>query len=1055
MNERGDFDRQVIAIFEGPEVAFAWSADAPGVLLGLRPGGAVASDVVLGAMRGKLAELAAHPMAGSPQGEHMRRLIQNASSRMLLGDTVVPPRLPPINGGAAAASSVTRVIAPAPASAARLASSGASVAPSASVAPAVRVPIDPLVASARRVLAEHGGPTPRAMSEITMRLAAAGRPATEISAVIALAMAGDGPAAASGGNGNAAVAPQTHPRRSRAALESQHGGLHVGERASSERGDDADERSPRAGGELVARRPVDADPTARLLMGGLVIGGAVLALIVGGVFVLTTPFGGGAGSGAGGATAGVTAGAGAGAAAGGVTGEGSASDVPVAAPAPLVSEPMQTGSAVSAGDISRRLTAAAGRINDAKDEAIESAQSALVAAGSSWDSMSAGDRVAVGEAVVELVYRAAEDEATLREVLRMLESPVSLDEKSAQGITPSSIQPAAFSAGAFWRLSRERELPGVALEGVRLGLASVLGGARPSSAPGFASGMSEALRLIPLRIAQRSDTNDGRAVEAVLSRWVEVVRNVSPAEVPTPDASPVTGGPPSESDAIMVDALARLLLDGPDPAKSPAAHRAILGVSRALRWDGLDQSRGRLALWLGDARVSTPRLHLVTAAIVKLARVDGLDDSFVLPLGATGEQRAAIRDAYVSTWSLAGVGRSGAGTESWTQAVRMVLDEPGPDRGDDLTYAIMAAQFNQSAVLRASGRIDEGIEIASRLQPPAEVPFNPASQAPGLVGVGSLGDDSWAARYLCGDRSVAVRLQRVRELQDRAPQIAQLDADVLVEIAFAGSPPELSAAAMKAIPNFALSAQMTHALLKLISKAPRREAIGRLVEQMTFRTVPPVYSDRWAFAMRKALVERLIEQMASQTWAGRVDSAMVQMAEAYGGMVSITPVQTPEVEKASAELLRAVEQFGATLRTQASGLVPNQALGLSLDQIERRRQARRVVALGPIQVFAGEQVTLLELLSYIAASERPESVSTLLENLTQAGIARRKATSILAQLRVVEQGITRVWAERMGIMTQPWKGSVPEAPAGAATGAATGIQEGAGAAGTPGVPLTP
>ncbi len=1024
-------------MFDGPEVAGVWSPEAPGVLLGLRPGADVSSEVVLGALRGRMAELAAHPMAMTAQGEHMKRLIQGAASRVMLGNTVVPPRLPSIAGrdlprgegastatpSAAASVSQTMRATGVPAAPARAMSTPPAVpaampaartqapqraevagAPAASVETAQ----DPLVLHARRVLAQHGGPTPAAVAEITMQLVGAGRPASAVNQLIALAMNAT-PGPGGGGASGASLAARGQGTLPVSAVGSD--------------GRPIDESAERSANERPSRRVgAEEDPTARLLGMGLLIGGAALVAVVGAVLLLTMSLGGGAAT-----SPGATGAAGAGQTAAVPTpGGGSPESSPTAAatPAALAAEPMATGANVSAGDVSRRLVAAAARISTSKEEGLRSASSALAAASTSWDSMSPGDRVAVSEALVELVYKAAGDDALLADVLKLLDPPVMLDEATTKMITPADIRPTAFASGAFWRLSRERELPGAAMERVRASFTRILGGARPSSSPGFAGGASEALRLMPLRIVQRSSKADARMVEASMLRWVEVVRAVSPADVPKPDAGPVVAGAPSESDAILVDALARLLVDGPDPSESEPAYRAILNVSRALRWDGVDQSRGRLGMWLGDPRISTTRLNLVTGAIVKLVRVDGLDDTFVLPVGASSEQRAAIRDAYVSAWSLTGASRATSGAETWGRAITVVLGEPGPDNGDDLGFAVVAAQFNHSAVLRAAGKIDEGIAIASAIQPPPPVIINAARQDPtgaAINAAGGLADDSWASRYLCGDRSVAVRLQRIRELQDRAPEITQLDADVLVEIAFVGSPPEVSAAALKAIPSFGASAQMTHALLKMASRAPRREAIGRMVEQMTYRPVPPVYSDRWAFMLRRALVERLIEQMASQTWAGRVDGAMIQLAEAYGGMATGSTSPTPDVEKASQELMRSIERYGNSVRTQAAALVPNQALGLSLDQIDRRRQARRVVALGPVQVFAAEQVTLLETLSYIAAAERPESATLLAENLTHAAEQRRRAKSILTQLRVVEQAISRVWAERMGVATQPLK----------------------------------
>jgi hypothetical protein len=1016
-----DLDRVVIAMFLGDAVAAAWSPERPELLLGLRDGAVLPDTAVLGALQQRQAEIAMHPLALSPQGEHFKRLLSAAASKMMLRTSNVPQRLPTVGLGDAGAVGNTG------ATATRAVKSEQAGAPTARVDPstlygvgpgvptprasvpsappsAVRSPGAPnastptasppitltpgqavFVREARLVLLQGGGLNPATMAQITTLAGSRGIDAQSVPTLLQLALGVQGGGVAtSGARASAVVDAALAPTNT----------VESGTPAAS------DDRAIRQG-----------DPTVKVLL--TLLGGGVVVLVFLGSLIwllvnVTTGSGAGAGATAGGSAGAVTApNPVTGGSAAGETSAGGAGNAPVRSLPELTLTPPAADEPIDGADLIKRMTAAAARMNDKPAEAVKAFRLALSGGTgviASWDKLNASQRIAIGEAVVDVVYRASGDATRLDEILGTL-MPAGSISKDAGPLDADQVRPVAFASGVLWRLTRERELPPEAQKAVGARLGTLWGSARPAGAPGFANGAISALAMMPMRIIAPGfePKPQSMAVRSAILNWAQVVRNVFSEE-------------PGKAEGFIAEVLDTLMRQAPEPDEHRPSFDAIALLAASMKWENGDQSRSRLVGWLADPAVSNAKLNLVTGSLVQMIKLDGLDATLVLSTGATPDQRASVREGYIAAWNLSQSVGAGTNVQAWTDAARIVLGAPASEGGDDLAFAVLAAQFNQAAVYRTVGKTDLASLTLQSLQAPVPIKLG-ASDNPDVAALVARdgGEDTWASRFLTGDRSLPVRLTRIKEIEDRVGGITQLDADVLAETAFSGSPPELSGAALKALTKLSASPLITHAMLKAFPKASRREAIGRTVEQATFRTIPPVYSDRWSFAIRKALVERLLEQIAGVTWASRVDDAAVRLAEAYASMAQGQGVATPAVEQASELLLQSTQQYVAALRAHASTLLASQRLGLSLDQIERRGESRRLVAFGPIQRFAAEQTVVMELLAFIVAAERPELADKAAEEVRKVTEARQTARDVFVQLRLVEQSMVRLWLMRFGI----------------------------------------
>jgi hypothetical protein len=130
----------------------------------------------------------------------------------------------------------------------------------------------------------------------------------------------------------------------------------------------------------------------------------------------------------------------------------------------------------------------------------------------------------------------------------------------------------------------------------------------------------------------------------------------------------------------------------------------------------------------------------------------------------------------------------------------------------------------------------------------------------------------------------------------------------------------------------------------------------------------------------------------------------------------VAPSPLSEAERAEVNQPAAAESaallYRAT-RAAAEAMVPTIAPPLTLEQIDRRRSGRLGQARGMVQAFAAEEVSIAELLAYIATVEQPARVQDVRLVLSDLAAERRRARHILRQINAAERAMVQLWLIRM------------------------------------------
>jgi hypothetical protein len=164
------------------------------------------------------------------------------------------------------------------------------------------------------------------------------------------------------------------------------------------------------------------------------------------------------------------------------------------------------------------------------------------------------------------------------------------------------------------------------------------------------------------------------------------------------------------------------------------------------------------------------------------------------------------------------------------------------------------------------------------------------------------------------------------------------------------------------------------------------------------------------------LVDRLLGLLAGQGPQAGIDQAAALIAESYINMAGAE--SGPQDESAADRCVRGAGGLFKLWRLDADRLPPPEKAPLTLDQIDRRRRSRQQIAGGPVQAFAGEEVSVAEMLSYIVCAERPVQAARAQVIIDDMAVERRAATHIFEQMTATERAITRLWMLRFGEVGQ-------------------------------------
>lgn len=642
-----------------------------------------------------------------------------------------------------------------------------------------------------------------------------------------------------------------------------------------------------------------------------------------------------------------------------------------------------------------------------------------------WTATEPSGLVAATSGIVDLAYAVADDAEAAERFMSALPA-----NSAVATPTADEIPKLVFGAGVMARLAREVDLPVAMMSRVQARLAVVLGDGFSSRELSFEAGARASLaRLIP-RLLPLPDSAVDLAGDAG-DRWRAWSRGVTAIEG---DGTPAR-------DAVVLRALGLLLTDAPDPATNRGVHESIGVLTTAVLWRKGSAARTVLLDWLAAPMIASSDLHAVTAAIAMHSAAEGIDTSMILPVAASESQRAELRERYATVWGLAGdTGRAGV-FEEWSKLGESIIDaEPDTNPLIVLSQAVLLARLNASAALLwsgESGAIPADLMVLDVAAAKQVTALDPNMGKIILVGGG---DEAWAVQYL----KVGENIPRRRELLGLySAEPDPLSAAVLVKEACRGTPIEVRNAAQELVRRYSTSVEIVNALLNLAPLMPATRDVSDLVRDVTLTQLPPVRSTSWRVAVRRALVERLLQRVAEagefaavETFAASLAGALetdpltrqIEMVPVDG----VDPMVVPEDEMPEAAPPKEVEQVVTSgpapgdpnalemlamrrhvaLERQARAVIPSGKEPKTVAEVTASMKARLVIASGPVQAFAARQFGSAELLGFIIVAERPsraEQAGAILENMHEA---RTSARHVFEQIYAAERAMTRLWRLR-------------------------------------------
>lgn len=582
---------------------------------------------------------------------------------------------------------------------------------------------------------------------------------------------------------------------------------------------------------------------------------------------------------------------------------------------------------------------------------------------------------------------------------------------------------ATFAAGLMARLNRDDLISSIGsrFRGILARLSRDGGGARRRDFwPGVTLGLEGAAdQLITGARDDAWRTRVGRG----WASWIEQAERVGAEE-------------PALGETLLLETIERMLVEGPDPSMSQAAHDAVSRLVAMLDFVGEEGGASeRLVMWFDDPRVPTSALSLVTSRIVFGSLIPGFGPEMMLRPDASEAARQELRDDYALKLGISVSGDDRAVADFWRVRAREVLGarRTNVDPVGALERAAVLAMLNESASQRWAGEDEDALatargaretEILEDAGAMVEAMVGKPVQVERLTAPSRSPDGQWARRYLAAMRNAGVRQELLNELRNDDDAIrGPVDADVLAEAACYGVPVPLRRSAQQVVERFRDDPYIVNALLEAMPNAARTPDVSQMIAGVTGRSIPSTNDPQWRATVRRALLERMAEMLARQrlpivealemaireTYEDRVAaggalSMMGAGASGSGGGVSVAGASVAELASALRD----------TVVAHAQRFSEGQWTFTPLHELERRHGARRRLARGRLQEFAAAQLGLTEALAYVVAAERTSQAGEVRLVLDGLSESRRQATHVFHQIEAGEEAMLRLWLIRLG-----------------------------------------
>lgn len=640
------------------------------------------------------------------------------------------------------------------------------------------------------------------------------------------------------------------------------------------------------------------------------------------------------------------------------------------------------------------------------------------------------------EAMVQLIYTLAATNEGRTHASKLIErirvDAVRLTERRAPGVAPleaEEVSRGTWAVAFISRLSRERDLHGIDASAAAT-LDDMLGASRSSAVTTFEGGAEAALGVMCKLILKPTTSRIGipqEKTERALKAWLECLSAIGLSE--------------ERREQYVLDAIDVAMRSDKDPADDEAMYSAIQELVPQVKWRAAAgegekpaiptaraDARQRLLGWFDDApAITIGDLEVVTGQIAKNSAASGVDPTMVLGVRASAEDRARMRARYAAAWGIESNEQRARLLEDWRRAADQELRQQESKRDDPalrLWSAARAARLNEAAQAIWAGQLDRvpGLLQEQEPQVPEGLTGGKSGSAAATIsnpspGVGvtrasgraRTASGSWAEQFLAADRSIPLRMERLRELELASRPLSSPDAQVLVEAACFGAPYQVQFAAQKLVAKDTNDTAVLAAVLEIMPRTPKTRYVSEMIGKLTLAQLPPVSDAQWEFAARRALVGRLLGLAAassSEAWQENLSRAI---ADAYLRAVS----EESSNQSAADDAMRAAQLVQTKWREQAERSPFNPSWSTTLQQIDRRAQGRRALAVGPVQRFAAEQATVIDTMAYVVAAERQDRQQRVSAALADLAKQRRDASHIYEQVAAGERAMLRLWSLRL------------------------------------------
>ncbi|MCB9840023.1 MAG: hypothetical protein H6809_00035 [Phycisphaeraceae bacterium] len=670
------------------------------------------------------------------------------------------------------------------------------------------------------------------------------------------------------------------------------------------------------------------------------------------------------------------------------------------APAPTVEAPPP-----DAGDLLARLRAAVEAQSVDPGAAGDAFRQLIDQTGQAWPAIPVDRRRALIDAIVEYVYRSASSpEGPIQTLEDVARGAVTL--ARARSLSQEQVAPAAWSVGLLVRLQRERDISARAGSLIESRVGAALAGRRPEGASAFEAGAAAALGAMPpLLVPSEQAGRTRESIDAGLDAWRAWLAS----------AQGVTHGDAAARTALILAGMNVLLIDAPQPTDDRLVFEAIGLLAVAMDWSEGAAAREWLVRLIDAPGVSSGDVHAILSAVATQAPGARLDISLVPPARATDLERREIRDRLAILWNLADEQDRDALASAWREGASDARARRNASLTPEehLASAVVLSRISEAAHLRWRGLTQEADDLLFNLDDDIEATLSLAADATGRALSDGSGDGVWAEQYLLAGRSIPIRIDLLTQAASRFTiDIGPVDAEVLVREAVRGSPPPVAQAAYDIVMRMNGSPWITNALLEELPTIPKTRRNTRLISALTGARLPQGRDDAWDAAARGAVVSRLLEILAADSDFRVFDdlsnllawSVMVRSDRATGPPAPGNAIDEPEL---------AVSVLRLRWSRQAQAQLAPPGLGLTMDEVERRRASRLELAEGPVQLYAAEQLAATEMMALVVAAEQPDRTSLVRGVLDDLSRARQRARHIAEQIAAGEEAAVRLWGIRL------------------------------------------